>query len=312
MSHAAAVVQIKHLLGVFARHVGNRGHAVVDRAHLRELSAQLDRHADAIASEPALAPVVAAVSARRQLVANLLAELDAAAAVLPPPDARATLASQLAERANQQFRLHANLVAGRPHARPALIDRIATNLADIESAMGALPAASLSNPAQHANNLALVARERARIESTRPAPVGDAALVELLTAAAATERQTYLEAVVQRDRSLVELDRVGGIADRLGELAYQLARLPGEAARVAYADVIAQLEVAETMYQSLVDERQQTPGLGRVVASADALRQQLLAADAPERVRQEAVARLDALLADPLVVELAGPSAGQG
>ena len=65
------------------------------------------------------------------------------------------------------------------------------------------------------------------------------------------------------------------------------------------------------MYQSLVDERQQTPGLARIIASADALRRQLLPADAPERVRREAVARLDALLADPLVVELAGPSAAE-
>src|SRR5688500_12845822 len=107
-SDEATVVQIKHLLGVFARHIGNRAHAVVDRAHLREIADQLAQLAASIAD--VAAPVVATIAVRRQLVTALLDELDAAAAAPPSAEARALLAANLAARANQQFRLHKVLV----------------------------------------------------------------------------------------------------------------------------------------------------------------------------------------------------------
>lgn len=297
------VAQVKHLLGCFARNFSGRPHAASDRRLLGELITRLEHIAAHVTELPAIG---SAVAQRLDMLRSLAREIETVERAPP-----AEYAGHLASRANQQFLLFKRLVVGRTHRRRALVERIADNLAELEREMRAVEA-SVPHPAQHAANLMLVTRElaRARAELQDPAmettnlPATEQ--LRLFAAAANAEREDYRASFMGRDRNTVDVEQLAGICDRVGELAYQIANLPGELAAETLQQVSANLDAFEVEFNMLAEQRKRVLSFAHVVGSAAALRTQLMAADAPEAVRRQAVAQLDALLSDPLVSELVG------
>lgn len=300
------VAQVKHLLGCFGRHYAGRPHAACDRRLLAELITRLEHSAAQVAGLPAIS---GAVAQRLEMLRSLAREIAGVEKSAPTEEV-----AHLASRANQQFVLFKRLVVGRTHRRRALVERIADNLAEIESEMTAI-AGAVPNPAQHAANLTLVTRELARARAELQDPTMDSASLpkaeqlRLLTAAAIAEREDYRASFMGRDRNTVDVEQLAGICDRMGELVYQLASLPPDMAGETLQQVAANLDAFEVEFNTLAELRKRSISFGHVASSAAALRTQLMAADAPEAVRLAAVAQLDALLSDPLVSELVG-SAG--
>lgn len=288
----AHVALIKHALGSFQRHFAGRPHEACDQAHLRELIQRLGP------------------GQRQDLLTRLLQEMEAA-----EPSSPTERANHLALLANQQFSLYTRHIAGQPRAsrRLALVERIVSNLRGIADELRSL---ALSPKA--ARNLELIERQRARFEadaaeiaSEREA-TSPSQLVRLLAAAANVEIAAYQRDFEGRDRDLVDLDRLAGMCDRMGEVVYQMVEvLPAltEEQDLALATdnvtiASAHLDRFEVEHNAIAERRKQFITLAHVVESATALRGELLAADASEQVRLEAVARLDALMSDPVVREI--------
>ncbi|MGE0398145.1 MAG: hypothetical protein AB7T06_15695 [Kofleriaceae bacterium] len=294
------VALIKHLINSFARHIGGRPHGACDRLHLQEIIERLQELSLRVTS----LPLADAVRMRLDMLRTLAREIETFEKPSP-----AEYAAHLAARANQQFTLFKRLVVGRTLVRPALVARIAANLETVERELEAIPSASIPNPDYHATNLKLVKRELAKVVEVRDNPERELPAAErarLLATAAMAEREDYRTSFAGRDRATVDLDRLGQICDRLGEIAFQVVALPPEVAGELTQQLAENLDAYEVEFNLCADHRKRFITLSHVVRSADSLRAQLLAADAPEAVRKQAVASLDALLADTLVREVTG------
>ena len=304
---SAHLALIKHALGCYQRHFAGRPHGACDQALLRELIDRLGRHQERTQSE--------ASGQRYALLSRLLGEIES-----NEPSSPSDRANNLALLANQQFVLFQRHVAGQPRAsrRPALVDRIVANLRSIASELRSL---DLSEP-KTAKNLELIERQRARFEAEAVGIAGErestspSQLVRLLATAANVEIAAYQKHFEGRDRNQVDLDQLAGICDRMGEVVHQMVEvipaLTDEQDLALATDNLriasAYLDRFEVEHNVIAEQRKQFITLVHVAASAEALRAQLMAADASEAVRREAVERLDALVSDPVVRAIVDPS----
>jgi hypothetical protein len=309
-----ALAQIRHLLGSHLRHIAGRPRPTVDLMHLHEIVDRLDALARRVASVPALKDALAA------RLGLLRPEVEACTEARLAPLSHAQRADVLAARTNQQFLLYRRLFAGRTRLtrRPELLQRIFINLQMILHEMGHVDSAQLPAPGDHRANIELVTRELERlteegshIVTERKHATRDE-LIRQLGADVNAELVEYRRAVEHKDRELVDLEVLAGICDRLGDLAHQML---GLADRTKDTVHLANLRLAsrslaiyEYEYLQVSEAKHHHISLARIVTSEPVLRSQLMVADVSEDDRQLAIARLQALLADPVVRKIAaGP-----
>lgn len=304
----AHLALIKHALGCYLRYFAGRPHGACDQAHLRELLQRLDHHQERAHSD--------GFGQRRALLSQLLEEIASY-----QPSSPSERANYLALLANQQFLLfqrHTTTVS-RASRRPALIQRIVSNLRSIASELRSLEGVTPNAT----KNLELIEGHQVRFEAEATEIASErentspSQLAIVLATAVNVEYAAYQKDFQGRDRSLVDLDKLAGICDRLGEVVYQLVEvipaLTDERDRALAVDNVriasVHLSQFEVEHNVIAEQRKRFISLAHVVESAAALREQLMAADASEQVRSQAVAHLDALLSDPVVREIVDQSA---
>jgi transaldolase len=141
-------------------------------------------------------------------------------------------ADTLAECANEQFKVYADHFAGKSRStrRPALLQRLISNLRDVKAKMLALKTAGFKSDVNENNikivndNLNMYESELAEIKKVR----ASTKLIDLmgnLGAAANDVMQEYRENFAGQDRSTRDLDRLSKLADQMGEIMRQMSDL---------------------------------------------------------------------------------------
>lgn len=283
----------EHLFALYRRTIANRPRVAYDCGLLREIVQRLEELAP---GEP---------DARLATVRADLASSEAVLAMSLPP---AELIGVLAARANQQFAAYSRHFAGRSRVtrRPALVARLEANLSAVLADMRTL-AQTHQDPNLTANialveaRLAQTTGERQAIAAERAAGSRDD-LIRLLGADLNTELVTY-----RKQRAQLGTDGLAAVCDRLGELATQMYEIARETDDTI---ILATLRLATRELGALEAEYAAASAPTRHLSVADlathgpAWRAQLACAVASDERRREAIARLDAVLEDPLVRQL--------
>lgn len=321
-AHQIALAQVKHLLGSHVRHFAGKPRAVADLMHFHEIVDRLTALEAKVTDVPVLRDAIA------DRLALLRPELDACTEArvqtftLPATE----LVNLLATRANAQFALYQRHFAGRARLsrRPMLAQRLFINLKMIHHEMEHVDPSQLPNPGDLERNRELVAKEidqlameGAYIVDERKKAVRDE-LVRQIGSDATAELVEYRKRFDGKDRSVppteADLEALAGICDRLGELVYEMATLAEPDRKHPEVDTInlANLRLAsrnlvayEATYFELAEARKQLVTIANLVTSEVTLRAQLLAAECTQAEREQAIARLEAFLADPVVQKLA-------
>lgn len=297
------LAQARHLLGCYARYFANRPHLACDRLHFHELVHRFDALVRAASDVPTLR---AALAAERDALHRELADIEAAHAMATAPAAQVGF---LAARANQQFQLYDRHFAGWPRVtrRPLLVKRMVANLTAIAAEMRAV--AEVHENADNTTNIGLVEKqaERARdedveIEKER-APLPRVEVIRLLGGHLNAELIAYRS---KKQRG-IDLETLAGVCDRVGEYAYQMLEITAEtedSVNMANLRLASRtLDTVEAEYEAQ-RARQLFLTVAQLVDSAPSLRTQLVCAEASDERRREALAKLDAVLEDPLVRQL--------
>jgi hypothetical protein len=248
--------------------------AEADLFHLRELIDRLRAHIKRVKSVPALH------DAARRRMKLLEAELrQCKTAYLEPaePHERVT---QLAARANEQFRIYRVMFAGRQRLsrRPGLSERLFGNLVGVLDEMKAVDESKLSSAASNQSNIELVTKqleqirhEGMQIASSRHYGTREE-LVRQLGADANAEAREYKKNVHGKEPAAVDLEILGGICDRLGDVVAQMAVVAeqGEDSvnlanlRLATKNLVAY----EDLYLRLADARPEAAATEAVAAES--------------------------------------------
>lgn len=318
-----ALAQVKNLLGMHARHFAGRPRAVVDLMLFHEIVDRLEELEKKAGGAPALRDAVANRLALLREELSACTEARARSFGLAPSD----IIDLLATRANDQFAVYRVHFAGRARItrRPMLAQRVLINLKMIHHELEHVDASTLANRDTHEANKALVLKQAEQVEGEgaliiderRKAPRDE--LVRALGADANAEMIEYRKRFGTRDAAVPpsdgEVDALAGICDRLGELVYEMAslalRFRGDTILEANLKLASRNLVAyETRYMEVAEARRRLVTIANLVTSEGTLRSQLLAAEATPEERERAIARLDELLADPLIKRLAGMAPG--
>lgn len=284
---------IQHLFALHRRAVANRPQVTHDGELLRDVVQRLE----ALTAE---APDARLATVR----VDLAGAVSARSTPLPP----AELIGVLASRANQQFAVYSRHFAGRTRLtrRPALVARLEANLRTVLEDMRAL-ALTHQDSNLTANiglveaRLAQTTQERQAIADERAATSRDE-LIRLLGADLNVELVTY-----RKQRAQLGPDGLPAVCDRVGELAtqmYEIAQESDDSINLATLRLATrELAALETDYAAATDANGPL-SIADLATHAPAWRAQLACAVADEDRRREAIARLDAVLEDPLVRQL--------
>lgn len=294
--------QVTHLEGCYLRYFSGRPHPTCDLLYLHEIVERLEAIVQKVTDFPAIHdPLAERLCQLRQEAV----EIELALRLEYPPEANV---GYLAARSNQQIQLYIRHLAHRPRftRRPRLVARIAANLTSILAAMRALEQGFKSD--DNTRNIGVVERELANAEAEAleiEKERSTSSRSELIRLLGAQTNQELIEA--RKKRPTMELDDLAGICDRVGELAYQMLQLADETDDTIN---LANLRLASRAIEELeadhakLHEKTLFVSVAQVVASAPSLRAQLTCAETTEALRQEALGRLEAFLADPLVRQL--------
>ncbi len=306
-----AVAQVKHLLGCYLRYFVGRPRAGADLLHFHEIVNRFDAHVKRVADNPMLRD---ALTMRLDL---LRIELKECEAVLAGPMSTPDRVGYLAARANQQFQLYNRHFSSRARLsrRPQLSARLVANLKTILTEMRTIDLAELPNTADHVKNIDMVTKELERQQGEEAAILEEREtkireeLVRQLGADANAEFIEYRKKFENKDRQTVDLEILAGICDRLGEIAYQMGAIAEEtddSINLANLRLVTRnLAAYEGEFVQVAELRKKFVSIAGLVTSEQSLRAQLAVADATDEERKQALERLDALLADPLVKRVA-------